>query len=126
LVIYSAFTLTTLVTVGCAMIFSLWTVLLVVLVAAISQTLVKVALDSILQRQISDETRSSAFAFSETVHQLALVGGSLIGVLLSLTGSGFAGLTIGAICLALALCVMVLRRRRRILHSQLAGAGPGK
>jgi MFS family permease len=125
LVIYTAFTLTTLLTIGCALIFSLWTVLLVVLVAAVGQTLVKVALDSILQREISDETRSSAFAFSETVHQLALVIGSLAGVLLSLTGSGFAGLSIGAICLALALCVLLLRRRRRILHSQLASTGPG-
>jgi hypothetical protein len=126
LVIYSAFTITTLITIGCAMIFSLWTVLLVVLVAAISQTLVKVALDSILQREISDETRASAFAFSETVHQLALVGGSLAGVLLSLTGSGFAGLTTGAVCLALTLCVLVLRRRRRVLRSQLASARPGR
>ncbi len=126
LIIYSVFTLTTLLTVACAMMFSLWTVLLVVLAASIAQTLVKVALDSILQREIADETRSSAFAFSETVHQLALVAGSLIGVLLSLTGSGFAGLTTGAVCLALTLCVLLLRRRRRILSSQLAGAGPGR
>ncbi len=126
LVIYTAFTLTTLITIGCAMIFSLWTVLLVVLVAAIAQTLVKVALDSILQREISEETRASAFAFSETVHQLALVAGSLAGVLLSLTGSGFAGLTVGAVCLALTLCVLVLRRRRQVLHSRLASARPGR
>jgi predicted MFS family arabinose efflux permease len=126
MVIYSAFTLTTLITIGCAMIFSLWTVLIVVLAAAIAQTLVKVALDSILQRQIADETRASAFAFSETVHQLALVGGSLAGVLLSLTGSGFTGLTVGAVCLALALCVLVLRRRRRILHSHVASTAPGR
>ncbi len=126
LVIYAAYTLTTLITIGCAMIFSLWTVLLVVLVAAVAQTLVKVALDSILQREISDETRASAFAFSETVHQLALVGGSLAGVLLSLTGSGFAGLTVGAVFLALTLCVLVLRRRRRVLHSQLASARQGR
>lgn len=126
LVIYSAFTLTTLITVGCAMIFSLWTVLLVVLVAAIAQTLVKVALDSILQRETSEETRASAFAFSETVHQLALVGGSLAGVVLSLTGSGFAGLTVGAVCLALTLCVLILRRRRRVLSSHPASARPGR
>jgi hypothetical protein len=122
LVIYSAFTLTTLVTIGAAMVFSLWTLLLVVLAAAVAQTLVKVALDSILQRQIADETRASAFAFSETVHQLALVGGSLVGVLLSLTGSAFAGLAIGAVCLALTLCVLLLRRRRRILRAQFARA----
>jgi hypothetical protein len=125
LMIYIVFTLTTLITIGCALIFSLWTVLVVVLAAAIAQTLVKVALDSILQRETADQNRASAFAFSETVHQLALVAGSLVGVLLSLTGSGFAGLTICAIGLALTLGVLVLRRRRRVVRSQFASAGPG-
>ncbi|MGO8962081.1 MAG: MFS transporter [Streptosporangiaceae bacterium] len=104
----------------CAVLFSLWSVLAVALAAAISQTLVKVALDSILQREIPEETRSSTFAFSETVHQLALVGGGLIGLLLSLTGSGFAGLTVAAIGLAVALCSLLLARRRRILRSHPA------
>jgi hypothetical protein len=126
LMIYTVFTLTTLVTIGCALIFSLWTVLIVVLAAAIAQTLVKVALDSILQRETADRNRASAFAFSETVHQLALVVGSLLGVLLSLTGSGFAGLTICAIGLALTLGVLLLRRRRRVVRSQFASAGPGR
>ncbi len=126
LMIYTVLILTTVVTIAAAMLFSLWAVLAVMLAAAIGQTLVKVALDSILQRVISDQTRASTFAFSETVHQLALVGGALIGVLLSLTGSGFAGLTAGAVCLALTLCVLLLRRRRRILRSQPAGAGSGQ
>lgn len=126
LVIYSVFTLTTLITIGCAMIFSLWTVLLVVLAAAIAQTLVKVALDSILQRETADRNRASTFAFSETLHQLALVGGSLAGVLLSLTGSGFSGLTICAIGLALTLCVLLVRRRRRIVRSRLANTEPAR
>jgi predicted MFS family arabinose efflux permease len=104
----------------CAVFFSLWSVLAVALAAAISATLVKVALDSILQRDIREETRSSTFAFSETVHQLALVGGGLIGLLLSLTGSGFAGLTVAAIGLALSLCALLLARRRRIMRSQPA------
>ncbi len=104
----------------CAVFFSLWSVLAVALSAAISATLVKVALDSILQRDIREETRSSTFALSETVHQLALVGGGLIGLLLSLTGSGFAGLTVAAIGLALALCALLLARRRRIMRSQPA------
>jgi len=102
--------------------FGLWSILVVALAAAISQTLVKVALDSILQREISEETRSSTFAFSETVNQLALVSGGLIGLLLSLTGSGFAGLTVAAIGLAFALCLLVLIRRRRVLRARLASA----
>jgi hypothetical protein len=54
------------------------------------------------------------------VHQLALVGGGLIGLLLSLTGSGFAGLTVAATGLALALCWLILTRRRRIVRAGTA------
>jgi MFS family permease len=118
--------LATVTSIACAVLFGLWSILVVTLAAAISQTLVKVALDSILQREISEETRSSTFAFSETVNQLALVSGGLIGLLLSLTGSGFAGLTVAAIGLAFALCLLVLIRRRRILRARLASASnPG-
>lgn len=116
--------LTTLVSIACAVLFGLWSVLVVALAAAVSQTLVKVALDSILQREIPEETRSSTFAFSETLHQLALVGGGLIGLLLSLTGSGFAGLTVAAAGLALALGWLLLRRRRRILRSRRDSPAP--
>jgi hypothetical protein len=77
-----------------------------------------VAQDSILQREIPEEARSSAFAFSETVNQLALVGGGLVGLLWSLTGSGFAGLTFAAACLAIALVWLLARRRRRIVHTR--------
>ena len=118
--------LATLVSIACAIFFGLWSVLVVALAAAISQTLVKVALDSILQREIPAERRSSTFAFSETLHQLALVGGGLIGLLLSLTGSGFAGLTVAAAGLALALCWLILTRRRRILRAGAASRGPAR
>jgi hypothetical protein len=111
---------------ACAILFGLWSVLAVALSAAIAQTLVKVALDSILQRQIPEETRSSTFAFSETLHQLALVGGGLLGLLLSLTGSGFAGLTVAAAGLLIALCWLVLDRRRRILRTQGAAPSPAR
>ena len=96
-------------------------VLAVALAAAIAQTLVKASLDSILQRDIPEETRSSAFAFSETIHQLALVIGGLIGLALSLTSSGLTGLTVAAVGLALALCWLLLARRHRILRSTRPG-----
>jgi hypothetical protein len=109
-----------------AVLFSLWSVLAVALAAAIASTLVKVGLDSILQSEIPAETRSSAFAFSETLHQLALVGGGLIGLLLSLTGSGFAGLTVAAAGLLCALMWLVIGRRRRILRARPAAASPAR
>jgi hypothetical protein len=109
-----------------AVLFSLWSVLAVALVAAVASTLVKVGLDSILQREIPAETRSSAFAFSETLHQLALVGGGLIGLLLSLTGSGFAGLTVAAAGLLCALMLLLVGRRRRILRARPAAVSPAR
>lgn len=108
----------------CAILFGLWSVLAVAMAAAIAQTLVKVGLDSILQREISEDTRSSTFAFSETLHQLALVGGGLLGLLLSLTGSGFAGLTVAAAGLLIALCWLLVARRRRIVRTRPAAPGP--
>jgi hypothetical protein len=120
---FTVLALATLLSIACAVFFGLWSVLVVALAAAISQTLVKVALDSILQREVPAEKRSSRFAFSETVHQLALVGGGLIGLLLSLTGSGFAGLTVAAIGLALALFWLIASRRRRILRARRATPG---
>jgi hypothetical protein len=109
---------------ACAILFGLWSVLAVALAAAIAQTLVKVALDSILQREIPEERRSSTFAFSETLHQLALVGGGLLGLLLSLTGSGFAGLAVAAAGLLIALCWLVVARRRRIMRTRPAAPSP--
>jgi hypothetical protein len=87
---------------------------------------VKVGLDSILQREIPEETRSSAFAFSETLNQLALVGGGLLGLLLSLTDSGFAGLTVAAAGLLVALIWLLIGRRRRILRARPAAASTAR
>ena len=110
----------------CAIMFGLWSVLAVTMAAAIAQTLVKVGLDSILQREIPEETRSSAFAFSETLNQLALVGGGLLGLLISLTGSGFAGLTVAAAGLLIALCLLLVGRRRRIVRTRTAAPSPAR
>ena len=108
------------ITAVCAVMFGLIAVLAAALAAAIGQTLVKASLDSILQRDIPAERRSSAFAFSETVHQLALVIGGLAGLALSLTNSGLTGLTIAAIGLAIALGALLLARRHRILRTHAA------
>jgi Major Facilitator Superfamily len=116
--IFTVLGLVTAASIASAILFGLPSILIIALAAAISQTLVKVALDSILQREIPEEKRSSAFAFSETVHQLALVGGGLLGLLFSLTGSGFAGLTIAAAGLALALAWLLATRRRRLLRAR--------
>lgn len=106
------------VTTLCAAFFGLWAAIIVAFSAAVGQTLVKLALDSIVQREIPNEVRSSTFAASETLHQLSWVAGGLLGLLLSLFNSGVAGLGVAAAGLTLAFCSLLLARRRRILRAR--------
>ncbi len=123
-IVFGMLGLTTVVTAASAVFFGLWAALVVALMAALGQALVKLSLDSIVQREIGEEMRSSTFAASETLHQLAWVVGGLAGLLMSLTNSGVAGLSVAASGLALALTVLMLRRRRRILDGRRHLAQP--
>jgi Na+/H+ antiporter NhaD/arsenite permease-like protein len=98
--------------------FGLWAALVVAAMAAVGQALVKLALDSILQREIGEEIRSSTFAVSETLHQLSWVAGGLGGLAMSLTSSGVAGLTVAAAALAASLVALLSRRRQRITQGR--------
>ena len=75
-----------------------------------------------MQREIGDEIRSSTFAVSETLNQVANVAGGLAGVLVSMLNNGPAGLAIAAALLTIALVLFVARRRRRVLAGR--GAEP--
>jgi hypothetical protein len=108
----------TVVTTVCAAFFGLWAALAVALVAAFGQVLVKLALDSTVQQEIGEEIRSSAFAASESLHQLAWVAGGLGGVAMSLTNSGVAGMTVAAVGLAGSFLFLIGQRRRRILAAR--------
>src|SRR5262249_58662069 len=108
--------LATVVCIGCALFFGLWAALVVAGVAALGQALVKLALDSILQQETGEEVRSSTFAASETLHQLSWVAGGLVGLALSLTNSGVAGLSVAAGGLGAAAVAAVLARRRPVLR----------
>jgi hypothetical protein len=108
----------TLVTALCAMFFGLLAALAVALVAAFGQVLAKLALDSTVQQEIGEDIRSSAFAASETLHQLAWVCGGLAGVALSLTNSGVAGMTVAAVGLGMSLLFLLSQRRRRMLAAR--------
>jgi hypothetical protein len=108
----------TVVTVACALFFGLWAALMVALVAAFGQVLAKLALDSTVQQEIGEDIRSSAFAASETLHQLAWVGGGLAGVALSLTNSGVAGMTVAAVGLGMSFLFLLSQRRRRVLAAR--------
>jgi MFS family permease len=101
-----------------ALYFGLWAAVIVAFAAAAGQTLVKLALDSIVQHEISPSVRSSTFAASETLHQLSWVIGGLLGLLMSITGSGVAGLAVAASGLALSLGSLLLARRNRVMRAR--------
>jgi MFS family permease len=133
LITFGILACSTVVTALCAAFFGLWAALVVALIAAFGQVLSKLALDSTVQQEIGEEIRTSAFAASETLNQLSWVAGGLAGVLLSLTDSGVAGLTVAATGLGLSFVLLVLHRRRRILAARRrpprppvgdTGAGP--
>jgi hypothetical protein len=112
-----------LVTGACAWFFGLWAALVVAFVAATAQALAKLALDSTVQQETGEEIRSSTFAVSETLNQLAWVSGGLAGLALSLTSSGVAGLSFAAAGLAVGFVVLMAgRRHRTVLDRQMATA----
>ena len=117
-IVFGMLAATLVVTSFCALYFGLWAAVIVAFAAAVGQTLVKLALDSIVQREISADVRSSTFAASETLHQLSWVIGGLLGLLLSMTGSGVAGLSVAAAGLAVSLSALLLARRNRILRAK--------
>jgi len=83
-------------------------------VAALTNALGKVSLDAIIQREVPERLRASAFARSETVLQLAWVVGGGLGI--ALPPTGWLGFTVAAALLALAVAAIlygVLRGRSR-------------
>jgi hypothetical protein len=107
--------LATVITGACAWFFGFLATLVVAFIAAVATAIAKLALDSIVQREIGEEIRSSAFAVSETLHQVSWVAGGLAGVAMSFTNSGTAGLAVAAAGVGVSMVTLVARRRRRIL-----------
>jgi MFS family permease len=94
--------------------FSLAMAALVAGVAAVTNALGKAALDAIIQREVPDSLRASAFARSETWLQLAWVLGGALGI--ALPTIGWLGFTVAAALLVLAvgLTLWSLRSRRGV------------
>jgi hypothetical protein len=98
----------------CAVFFGLVAALAVAFVGALGQSLGKLGLDAIVQREIGEEIRSSTFAVSETIHQLVWVLGGLAGLGMSIIASnGHVALAIVAAALAATLVMLVYRRAAR-------------
>jgi hypothetical protein len=114
LIMFTVLAIAPVVTVVCAWSFGLWTAVAVEFTAIFCASLAKLGQDSIVQREIGDEIRSSTFAVSETLNQVANVAGGLVGVLVSMLNNGQAALAIAAAGLTVALIMLVVRRRRRV------------
>ncbi|MGH3510460.1 MAG: MFS transporter [Nocardioidaceae bacterium] len=82
-----------------ALFYGLPTAVLLALTAGLAQSFGKLSLDALIQREVPEHTRASAFARSETLLQLSWVVGGFIGIALPLVprlGLGVAaGLLIG-------------------------------
>ncbi|MBV9093880.1 MAG: MFS transporter [Streptosporangiaceae bacterium] len=119
-ILFTMLTLAPVVTAACAWFFSFTAAIAVAFTAALAASLAKLAQDSIVQREIGEEIRSSTFGVSETLNQVANVAGALAGVLVSMLDNGQLGLAIAAAGLTAALVMLVGRRRHRILAQPVA------
>jgi predicted MFS family arabinose efflux permease len=124
LLLFSTLAVAPLVAAAAAWFFGLWAAVAVEFAAIFCASLAKLAQDSIVQREIGEEIRSSTFSVSETLNQVANVAGGLAGVLVSMLDNGQAGLAIAAAFMFVALIVLVSQRRRRVLASRGIAATP--
>jgi MFS family permease len=92
------------------------------LVTGVSQGLGKLSLDAVIQREVPERVRTSVFARSETLLQLAWVVGGFLGVFMPLIAR--LGLTVIAVIL-IAWLVIVIKFRPRQTPSGPAGRPTG-
>jgi MFS family permease len=93
-----------------AALFDILVAILGMLVAAVTNALSKIALDALIQRDVVETLRSTAFGKSETFLQLAWVVGAAVGVVLP-TSNGRWGYVVPAVVLSVVGVVVVLRNR---------------
>jgi MFS family permease len=89
------------------------TVVAVAAAAGLAQSLGKLSLDAIVQRDVPEAVRTSAFARSETVLQLSWVVGGGVGIALPLNGRIGLSIAAAGLLAMLALTLRDLSRRRR-------------
>jgi hypothetical protein len=118
LVVYSA-GVATAITVVAAVFFSFAMIAVVAAVSSVTSSLGKVSLDAIIQREVPDALRASAFARSETLLQLAWVFGGALGI--ALPTIGWLGFTVVA-ALLVTTVGLILWGLHRANQSRPAGA----
>lgn len=94
-----------------AVFYGLTTAVLLGLTAGLAQSLGKLSLDALIQRDVPERTRTSAFARSETLLQLSWVTGGFIGIVLPLVPA--LGFGVAAAILVLWSGLVLYTRRQR-------------
>jgi MFS family permease len=95
-----------------ALAYGLVPVLVTGLCAGLAGALGKLALDALVQREVPEQVRTSAFARSETVLQLAWVLGGAVGIVVPLGGAWGLGVAAGALTVMLGVTVRSLVQGR--------------
>ena len=111
-------------TAGCvftAVLFSIGIAIFAMLVASVANSLGKLALDAIIQREVAEPLRSSAFGRSESFLQLAWVFGATVALLVP-SKSGHLGFIVAACVTAVAMALILLRRRAVAADDATRGA----
>lgn len=80
------------------MLYGLPTAVLLGLTAGLAQSLGKLSLDALVQREVPERIRTSAFARSETLLQLSWVTGGFLGIALPLVPRLGLGVVAGSSC----------------------------
>jgi len=94
-----------------ALAYSLATLLVLGLSAGLCSQVIKLSTDAIIQRDVAENVRTSVFAWSETVLQIAWVIGGGLGIALPLVPQLGFGVISGLLVIVLALSVRVRRAR---------------
>ncbi|GHE38024.1 MFS transporter [Streptomyces capitiformicae] len=106
------------VAIATACFFSAFLIACLAAVAGFSQALSKLALDALIQRDVPELVRTSAFARSETLLQMAWVVGGAVGIALPLHG------TLGMVVAAAIVAAGWLTTVRGLLSSARRGGAP--
>jgi predicted MFS family arabinose efflux permease len=103
------------VTLLAAILFSMLLAIVAIFVGSATSALGKIALDSLIQNDVTEALRSSAFGRSETFLQLAWVLGAAIGVGLPSngTGDGMIAFVVATVIVG-AVALLVLLRNRAV------------
>jgi len=104
-------------TLVCALFYGIVPLALLGLTAGLAQSQAKLSLDSTIQRDVPDRVRTSAFARSDTVLQMAWVIGGFVGILMPLHPRLGLGIAAGVLGAWLVLVVSASRSARAVTRS---------